>query len=444
MYNSVSSASSAPPPSYEQVTSRSSQEKLTGPQSEPVTATLGVDYGEDHLVTACRNNDLAYLTSNSVELRRYIDCLYLNKKEDSRVEESTSLLHVACFENNPQVVKLLLEQGANPNIKLPKSGLTPIELACADRQMDPEIISTLAEYLFPNQLDVNAAHCVRSPGYLKDFTLLQLACHSLNVQAITALLANQADPDLSIPGCDASPLHILCKRNQSDEQALQVLLAAGQVNINATTSKGVTPLMVACRNNAKLAHLLLMNDSVNVHIENCDGSQAAHYAACSGHETVIKALIEKEVDVNAKTINGVTPLHHAVVGKHEAAINVLIDHGADTTTKGALDPYSMTKAVTACLCLTCYCPTVIVPSAIIVALAKEIAYGVPVHERQTAKCTQSCCPVRCGASPMEMADEELQHRMRSRLTVTSQPRSLSNTPTFSSEGKALGSRQQKD
>ena len=431
MYNSVSSASSAPPPSYEQVTSRSSQEKLTGPQSEPVTATLGVDYGEDHLVTACRNNDLAYLTSNSVELRRYIDCLYLNKKEDSRVEESISLLHVACFENNPQVVKLLLEQGANPNIKLPKSGLTPIELACADRQMDPEIVSTLAEYLFPNQLDVNAAHCVRSPGYLKDFTLLQLACHSLNVQAITALLANQADPNLSIPGCDASPLHILCKRNQSDEQALQVLLAAGQVNINATTSKGVTPLMVACRNNAKLAHLLLMNDSVNVHAEDCQGNhQAVHYAAYYDHETVIKALIEeKDANVNAKTPKGVTPLHLAVIGKCDAAINVLVDHGADTTTKAAFYPFSPIQTLRACLFLTCTCPTIIAPVVVCVGVAGEIKSGVPIHERVITRFAQSCCPVRCGVSPMELADEELQKHMKRRIPITSQPGSSLNLLT---------------
>ena len=441
MFNSVSSA---PPPSYELATMRSSQEKLTGSQLELAPAAHGVDYGEDHLVTACRNNDLDYLTSNSEQLRRCIDYLHLNKKEDSRIEESISLLHVACFENNPQVVKLLLEHGANPNIKLPKSGLTPIQLACADEQMDLEILSTLAEYLFPHRLDVNAFHCVRSPGYPKDFTLLQLACHSQNIQAMTTLLAKQANPNLAAPGWDASPLQILCKSRQSDEQALQVLLAAEQVNINATTPEGLTPLMLACRNNAKLAHLLLMNDSVNVHIEDCEGNQALHCAAQSGHETVIKALIEKEADVNAKTTKGVTPLHRAVVGKHEAVINVLIDHGADVTAQGALNPYSIVDAVCACLCVTITCPTVLVPYVVFDVLYEEVVHGVPIHERQTARCAQSCCPVRCGASPMELADEESQHRMRSRLTVTSQPRSLSNTPTYSSEGKALGSSQQKD
>ena len=442
MFNS---APSTPPPSYAQATLRSSQEKLTNSQLELAPTVRGVDYGEDHLVTACRNNDLHYLTNNSKQLRRCIDYLYVNKKEDSRVGESISLLHVACFENNPQVVKLLLEHGANPMIKLPKSGLTPIALACADEQMDSEILSTLAEYLFPQRLDVNAFHCARSPGYPKNFTLLQLACHSQNIQAMTTLLAKQADPNLAAPGWDMSPLHILCKRKQSDEQAFEVLLAAGQVNINATTSEGVTPLMLACRNNAKLAHLLLMNDSVNVHIENFEGSQALHYAALSGHETVIKALIEKEVDVNAKTTKGVTPLHHAVVGKHEEAINVLIDHGADITAKGALNPYSMTGAVGACLCVTLTCPTVLAPSAIIAAMQEEFVDGVPIHERQATRCAQACCPVRCGVSPMELADEESQHRMQSRqLPVTSQPGSLSNTPTYSSEGKALGSRQQKD
>ena len=428
MFNSIPSA---PPPSYVQVTLRSSQDSLTGPQSEPAPAALGVNYSEDHLVTACRNNDLDYLNNNSEQLRRCIDCLHVNKKEASRVEESISLLHVACFENNPQVVKLLLEQGANPNIKLPKSGLTPIELACADEQIDPEILSTLAEYLFPHWLDVNAFHCVRSPGYPINFTLLQLACYSQNVQAITTLLAKQADPNLAAPGWDASPLHILCSHKQCNEQAAQTLLAAGQVNINATTSKGFTPLMIACQNNAKLAHLLLMNDSVNVHAEDCLGNhQAVHYAAYYDHETVVKALVkEKNADVNAKTPKGVTPLHLAVIGKCDAAINVLVDHGADTTTKAAFYPFSPIQTFRACLFLTCTCPTIIAPVVVCVGVAGEIKSGVPIHERVTTRFAQSCCPVRCGVSPMELADEELQKHMKRRIPITSQPGSSLNLLT---------------
>ena len=426
-----SSAPSTPPPSYAQATLRSSQEKLTNSQLELAPAVRGVDYGEDHLVTACRNNDLHYLTNNSKQLRRCIDYLYVNKKEDSRVGESISLLHVACFENNPQVVKLLLEHGANPMIKLPKSGLTPIALACADEQMDSEILSTLAEYLFPQRLDVNAFHCARSPGYPKNFTLLQLACHSQNIQAMTTLLAKQADPNLAAPGWDLSPLHILCKRKQSDEQAFEVLLAAGQVNINATTSEGVTPLMLACWNNAKLAHLLLMNDSVNVHAEDCQGNhQAVHYAAYYDHETVIKALIEeKDANVNAKTPMGVTPLHLAVIGKCDAAINVLVDHGADTTTKAAFSPFSPIQTFRACLFLTCTCPTIIAPVVVCVGVAGEINSGVPIHERVITRFAQSCCPVGCGVSPMELADEELQKRMKRRIPITSQPGSSLNPLT---------------
>ena len=428
MFNPIPSV---PPPSYVQVTLRSSQDSLTGPQSESAPAAPRVNYSDDHLVIACRNNDLDYLTKNSMELRRCIDYLHVNKKEDSRVEESISLLHVACLENNPQVVKLLLEQGANPNIELPKSGLTPIELACADEQMDPEILSTLAEYLFPHWLDVNAFHCVRSPGYPINFTLLQLACHSQNVQAITTLLAKQADPNLAAPGWDASPLHILCSHKQCNEQAAQALLAAGLVNINATTSQGVTPLMLACQNNAKLAHLLLMNDSVNVHAEDCQGNhQAVHYAAYYDHETVIKALIEeKDANVNAKTPKGVTPLHLAVIGKCDAAINVLVDHGADTTTKAAFYPFSPIQTFRACLFLTCTCPTIIAPVVVCVGVAGEINSGVPIHERVITRFAQSCCPVRCGVSPMELADEELQKHMKRRIPITSQPGSSLNLLT---------------
>lgn len=450
---------SLPPPSYEAVLRSDLEKKNTVDKTEPAPAPQ-VDYGEDPLVTACRNNNLDFLNASS-QLSRSINYLFSNKDEDSRLEESVSLLHVACDENNPQVVKLLLDQGADPNIKLPKSGLTPIELAC-DEQGDPEIVEILANCLFPHRLNVNAIHCVKSSDISADFTLLQLACRTQNVQAIKILLANQADPNAVAPGWSIPPLHLicstktvdseivnclleakastdthyrgatalhlLCSNEQCNEQALRALLA-GKADVNAVTQDGVTPFMLAIRNNTQMADLLLMDDRTDVNKADYQGWQAIHHAAKMGHVGMINTLIDRGVDINAKTNKGATPLHLAMLEKNEPEIFTLLEHGADASIKAPVNPFSRcelwdatfaTCIITGAL-LTCLPITLLLSPSICGGWYAQMR-NTPVHERCTSRYSQALSPGRCGVSPMDMADEGLRERMASRI-ITSQPES---------------------
>ena len=449
----------SPPPSYQDAVLSDLSTKDTVHLSESAPAPR-VDYGEDPLVTACRNNDLDFLTG-SQQLARRIDYLFSNKNKDSKLEESISLLHVACIENKPQVVKLLLERGANPDIKLPKSGLTPIELVCTSKQAHPELIEILASYLFAHRLEVNASHSVTAADYPNDFTLLQLACRWQNVQAIKTLLCHHADPnqvahgwnvpplhlicaaktvdsetvssllaakaDVDVRYKGSTPLHTLCKRKECDVQALHALLA-GKADINAGTQEAVTPLMLAIANNAQLADLLLEYDGININKADQCGRQAIHYAAQFGHEALINVLMDKGADVNAKTNQGVTPLHLAILEKNEPAIYALLEHGADTSIKAPVTAYSRAEArcITACACFT-----VIFPLWLLFPAASGHCDDFwfeerPIYERHVRRYGQAYCPGYCGLSPMEMADEGLQEQLASRI-VTSQPGGSSKT-----------------
>lgn len=442
----------SPPPSYQDavLSDLSTKDTVRLSESPP---TPRVNYGEDPLVTACRNNDLDFLTE-SQQLARRVDYLFSNKNKDSKLEESISLLHIACIENKPEVVKLLLERGANPDIKLPKSGLTPIELVCTNKQVHPELVEVLASYLFAHRLEVNASHSVTAANYPKDFTLLQLACRWQNNQAIKTLLSYQADPnqvahgwntpplhlvcyaktvdsemvssliaakaDVDIRYKGSTPLHILCKRKTCDVEALRALLA-GKADINAVTQEAVTPLMLAIQNNAQLADLLLGYDGININNSDHCGRQAIHYAAQFGHEALINVLMDQGADVNAKTNQGVTPLHLAILEKNEPAIYTLLEHGADTSIKAPASPYSRAEArrITAIACFTLIFPVwLIYPS--MSGGCVEFFENRPIHERLIRRYGQTYCPDYCGLSPMEMADEGLQERLASRI-VTSQP-----------------------
>ena len=412
-------------------------------------------------MTACRNNNLDFLNASS-ELSRSIDYLFSNKEKDSKLEESISLLHVACSENNPEVVKLLLDRDADPNIKLPKSGLTPIELACADEQGDPEIVEILANCLFSFRLSVNDIHCVKSLDFPADFTLLQLACRTQNVQAIKILLANQADPNAVAPGWSIPPLHLicstktvdseivnslleakastdthyqgstalhlLCSNEQCNEQALRALLA-GKADVNAVTEGGATPLMLAIQNNAQMADLLLMDDRTDVNKADCRGWQAIHRAAIMGHKGLINALVDKGVDINAKNVKGVTPLHLAMLEKNEPEIFTLLEHGADASIKAPVTALSRCELCDTTVS-TCFITGVLLACFPVTMALSGPFFGkdgwyeqmqkTPIHERCISKYCQALSPGRCGVSPMDMADEGLRERMASRI-ITSQP-----------------------
>ena len=457
----MDSTMSLAPPSYDTVIKSNVPEEKTVEVSEPASAPR-VDYGENPLLTACRNNDLDFLNA-SEQLSRNIDYLFNNKEKDSKLEESIGLLHVACDENNPQVLRLLLERGADPNVKLPKSGLTPIELACADKQMDPEIVQILAGYLFPHRLDINAIHCVNSPGYPADFTLLQLACRSQNVQTIKILLNNNADPNVVAPGwsvpplhlsCDAetvdsevisslleakasvdthfrglTALHILCRGQEFNEQALHTLLA-GKADVNAvTTPSRMTPLMFAIKNNTQMANLLLMDYRTDINEADYLGWQAIHYAAKAGNcEAVINALLDRGADVNAKANKGITPLHLAILEKNEPEIFALLEHGADTSTKAPVNAFSCGQVCeTTCLTSAVACsvlaflPFFLIVSPIFCVNNCEICRPhKSVHKRCVSRYCQAFCPELCGVTPMEMADEGLRERMACRI-ITRQP-----------------------
>ena len=115
--------------------------------------------------------------------------------------EGNTLLHLACYENNVEIVRFLLKNGADIN-KEDKNGFTPLYLACYENNV--EIVRLLLE----KDADINKED--------KDGnTPLHVACYENNVEIVRLLL--EKDADINKEDKDGiTPLHVAIKYKNNE------------------------------------------------------------------------------------------------------------------------------------------------------------------------------------------------------------------------------------
>ncbi len=242
------------------------------------------------------------------------------KKKDG---ETALMLACRCYrqENRLELVKLLLENGADVNAKT-SFGYTALMFAATDSRDNERVIRLLLE----NGADVN---CQNKNGE----TALMYACISNGYNAIVDMLEYNADielvskegftalgfvcwkrdyPDIvrlliehgaKIDSGEYLPLFGACIHGHT--KSVRVLLECG-ANVNKQSRGGVTALMCACKNGEVEAVKLLLKHGADVNISNEDGATALMYACARGDVYLMGLLIESGASVYAKTNNGIT------------------------------------------------------------------------------------------------------------------------------------------
>lgn len=184
-------------------------------------------------------------------------------------EKGYSPLHFAAKGTNKEIVKFLLNSGAEIN-KNTENGLTPLHLATKYGRVD--IVKILLIY----NPEVNYLHTsVNEEGY--------------------------------------TPLHFAAKG--SNEKIVEILLNSGSF-INARNVNGKTPLILAVENDqVKIVKVLLKyNPKVNYicTLGNEEGYTPLHFATKGTNEEIVDILLNSGADINAVARNGKTPLHLSV------------------------------------------------------------------------------------------------------------------------------------
>ena len=251
-------------------------------------------------------------------------------------------LQAAAFYGHVQIVRLLLEHGANPNHHLPTDGSTPLHAACMQFTGPAgDRYTAIRKMLLEHGADVNApnAHgstplfyAVGRPTPILRFLLdngadigardhLGATCiHRAVVwcggdtDAVQFLIANGADLSSKDSGGRTTLHYLAANEHFIDKAMLEFLLARG-FDINIPDAEGATPLHVA----------------VGRGIPDSPLQPSGWY----GSEQPAKTLLTRGADVHARDKQGRTPLHHwaALSLGNPDLLELLVGSGADTAAR---------------------------------------------------------------------------------------------------------------
>jgi ankyrin repeat protein len=296
----------------------------------------------DAFVSAIDSGDVAAVTKR------------IDAGQNLDVMDSTGRSPIVAAEARPEITKLLLEHGVDPNALLP-SGDTLLVSASArgDRLM----------------IDVLLDHGARvNEKSAEGETALITAIVQRNTDVALELLKHGADAT----ECDevgATALHYAAARNELE---LLPPIMAAHADINAKTFVGVTPMERAILNGqtgpfqyllahgAKsvdpdytLLHFAALTGSFPAQLEflisprleyhtspdelrQTENSYSSNTPEAQAHAPlIIEALAKAGYDVNAIGKGGFTPLHFAAIGDNAPAVRALIQLGANKNAKDA-------------------------------------------------------------------------------------------------------------
>jgi len=216
---------------------------------------------------------------------------------------------------DPQMVKLLLEARAKPDIATDPAAL-PLMLAC--EHGEPAVLNLL--------LDAGAdARRVRKDG----IAALQVCAGTAPAAVVQRLLAGGAPVDRADTE-GQTPLMWAAAHGLVDN--IHLLLKHGAA-VNRATGKGFTPLFFALKSGNPQAPLAILDAGGDPDHVAADGTTAVQLAMYQKDYAFAARMIARKADLAAIDRNGNTLLHAAVIAQQPELVKLLLAKGADPNLK---------------------------------------------------------------------------------------------------------------
>jgi ankyrin repeat protein len=230
-----------------------------------------------------------------------------------------------------EIMKLLLEHGANPNLK-DKYGQTPLIRAISGNY-PIEKATLLMEYGADPTIRTNSGQDAFAVTK-EEISIVSIRTKILNVLNTVKAKTNvntDGDPN-KVNAKGLAPLHQLSFSSEPEEALIEkakVLLEKGANLDLAGGENSETPLMSAIANQKPKLAAFFMDAGANPNAKNKIGSTLLLYACKAGMLEFVQKFQVLGQDIRYANANGATALHFACVHGHPHIMQYLIEQGAD-------------------------------------------------------------------------------------------------------------------
>jgi ankyrin repeat protein len=230
-------------------------------------------------------------------------------------------LQLAAYGGHRDVVEFLIDKGSNLNAINKQMGMTVLDFAFM-REMQARKLD-IAPFLIEKgaEFDVNKKN---QSGY----TFLDMAIVFGYTEAVEYLLGFGADIS-TLRKDGRTPLINAIFRGRP--QIADLLIEKG-ADVNAPDNEGQPPIYWAVKKGlADVVKMLIAKGAATDYVEKDYGRTLLHVAVLQGNKDVVDLLVDENLDVNAKDSHDKTPLFYAAKYGHNKTAFALVKYGAKKT-----------------------------------------------------------------------------------------------------------------
>ncbi|KAI0883239.1 uncharacterized protein GGS22DRAFT_168217 [Annulohypoxylon maeteangense] len=225
-------------------------------------------------------------------------------------EEYGNALTAAAYDGTMNIVRLLLDAGANVNA--PEGWA--IQTAATEGHYD------VVEELLKRGADVNA--CTENPNF-ECGTAIQGACEWGKTDIVALLLEHGADPNLG-SGSDKPP--IVAAAMRAEEEIVELLVKAkAKLDVVGESDPSGTPLTGAAAYMPQSSLQLMLDAGADINLADNDGDTPLIVAASRGDEEAVLFLLNSGADIMHSNKRSLNAIQTAFEHENHECLKVLID-----------------------------------------------------------------------------------------------------------------------